>query len=76
MTGLQVKRILKVLTGLKVEQQSLLYCGREIDDDDLSGDYQVKNGNTVLDISSFVLMIYLFRLTWLLKRLMVQKKLE
>jgi hypothetical protein len=60
MTGLQVKRRLKVLTGNKVGQQSLAFHGREIEDRDRLIDRDVHNGDTVL-ISSFVLMIYLFR---------------
>jgi hypothetical protein len=71
MTGLQVKRRIMVRKGIEVEHQSLIVGGREISSKDRLIDHDIRRGSIVLDISSFVLVIYLFRFTWLLKQVVV-----
>jgi hypothetical protein len=64
MTGLQLKRELKLILGIKVERQVLVFSSRVIKNEDDLTDCGTTTSNPVLNIFSlvfFVLMIYLFR---------------
>jgi hypothetical protein len=51
-----------MLKKYKIKDQMLICHGREIEDKDRLIDQGIIRDSTVLDISTFVLMIYLFRL--------------
>jgi hypothetical protein len=62
MTGLQLKKEIELKLGYKAKCEWLLFRqGREIRDEDLLSDHNIMIYSTVFNITSFILVIYLFR---------------